>query len=120
MKVVGFEKCIFFAYLTVLQELNSGGALESSGGTEGCYCYCCRNCPYRCESAANVVCRDFNVFKTKTVSVIFYNNNGTSNLLDISSIQYKFIYIFPFSPLTHKFNLCRLNTYHHLNDIIVL
>jgi hypothetical protein len=52
-------------------------------------------------TAANV-CRDTDIFKTKIVSDTFYNNYNTIyfHLLDINSIQYKFIYIFfPFSQL---------------------
>jgi hypothetical protein len=41
-----------------------------------------KNCPSaRCASAANVVCRDFDVFKTRIVYFIFYNNYDTSKFI---------------------------------------
>jgi hypothetical protein len=52
-----------------------------------------KNCPSaRCASAANVVCRDFDVLKQILFPlVIFYNNCGTIHVLDTNYIQlYKF------------------------------
>jgi hypothetical protein len=50
-----------------------------------------KNCPSAgCALVTYVVCREFDTFQTKIVSLIFYNNCDTS-LLDINSIQYKFI-----------------------------
>jgi hypothetical protein len=80
-----------------------------------------KNCPSaRCASAANGVCRDFDktIEQKLFLSVTYYNNYGTFYLLDINSIQCKFIFT-PFSLLTSRSQhlLVSLNYCYHPYDI---